>query len=117
MIKYPAEPTETEMSPATSPRMPVTTKVPVPIAKVPEAKTRMRKFTTRWTAQLWGAAQVLHELRGIPRDTDWLAEADVRIPAVRSGLRAEAWEEEWRKGRVMMLDEAVSYALEEEAGT
>jgi hypothetical protein len=77
----------------------------------------MRKFTTRRTAQLWGAAQVLHELRGIPRDTDWLAEADVSIPAVRSGLRAEAWEEEWRKGRVIMLDEAVSYALEEEAGT
>ena len=102
MIKYPAEPTETERSLATSPRMPVTTKVPVPIAKVPEPKTRMRKFTTRRTAQLWGAAQVLHELRGIPRDTDW---------------RAEAWEEEWRKGRVIMLDEAVSYALEEEAGT
>jgi hypothetical protein len=26
--------------------MPVITKVPVPIAKVPEANTRMRKFTT-----------------------------------------------------------------------
>ena len=32
---------------ATSPRMPVTTKVPVPIAKVPEGKTGMRKVTTR----------------------------------------------------------------------
>jgi hypothetical protein len=26
----------------------------------------------------------------------------------------EAWEEAWRKGRAIMLDEAVSYALEEE---
>jgi len=27
----------------------------------------------------------------------------------------EAWEEAWHKGRAMSLDEAVSYALEEEA--
>jgi hypothetical protein len=26
----------------------------------------------------------------------------------------EVWEEVWRKGRVMTLDEVVSYALEEE---
>jgi hypothetical protein len=68
-------------------------------------------------AQLWGAAQTLHETKGIPRDTDFLAEADARISAVRSGMGEEVWEEAWRKGRVMTLDEAVSYALEEEAGT
>jgi hypothetical protein len=27
----------------------------------------------------------------------------------------EAWEEAWRKGRVMTLDETVSYALAEKA--
>jgi predicted ATPase len=64
--------------------------------------------------QLWGAAQALHETKGIPRDTDFLAEADARISAVRSGMGEEAWEEAWREGRVMTLDEAVSYALEEE---
>jgi len=69
-------------------------------------------------AQLWGAAQSLHETKGIPRDIDFLAEADARISAVRSGMGEEAWQEAWRKGRVMTLDEAVSYALEEEeAGT
>ena len=68
-------------------------------------------------ARLWGAAQALHETKGIPRDPDFLAEADARILAVRSGMGEEAWEEAWRKGRVMTLDEAVSYALEEEAGT
>src|ERR671926_519529 len=47
VIRYPAEPTEIERSFATSLRMPVITKVPVPIAKVPEARTRIRKFTTR----------------------------------------------------------------------
>ena len=68
-------------------------------------------------AQLWGAAQALHETRGIPRDIDFLAEADARISAVRSGMVEEAWEEAWRKGRAMTLDEVVSYALEEEASS
>jgi hypothetical protein len=65
-------------------------------------------------ARLWGAAQALHEAKGIPRDADFLAEADARISAVRSGIGEEAWEEAYRKGRAMTLDEAVSYALEEE---
>jgi tetratricopeptide (TPR) repeat protein len=64
-------------------------------------------------ARLWGAAQALHETKSIPRDPDFLAEADARISAVRLGMGEEAWEEAWRKGRVMTLDEAVSYALEE----
>jgi tetratricopeptide (TPR) repeat protein len=71
---------------------------------------------TERAAVLWGAAQTLHETKGIPRDTDFLAEADTRISAVRSGMGEEVWEEAWHKGRVMTLDEAVSYALEEEAG-
>jgi hypothetical protein len=75
------------------------------------------KGETERAARLWGAAQALHETKGIPRDIDFLAEADVRISAVRSGMGEKAWEEAWRKGRVMTLDEAVSYALEaEEAG-
>jgi tetratricopeptide (TPR) repeat protein len=65
-------------------------------------------------ARLWGAAQALHETKSIPRDPDFLAEADTRISAVRLGMGEEAWEEAWRKGRVMTLDGAVSYALEEE---
>jgi hypothetical protein len=64
--------------------------------------------------QLWGAGQALHETKGIPRDTDFLAEADARIATVRSGMGEQAWEEAWRKGQVMTLDEAVSYTLEEE---
>jgi Tetratricopeptide repeat len=68
---------------------------------------------TERAARLWGAAQALHEMKGIPRDTDFLAEADARISAVRSGKGEQAWEEAQHKGRVMTLDEAVSYALEE----
>jgi predicted ATPase len=72
---------------------------------------------TERAARLWGAAQVLHQTKGIPRDIDFLAEADARMSAVRLGMGEEAWEEAWRKGRAMSLDEAVSYAMEEEAGT
>jgi non-specific serine/threonine protein kinase len=67
--------------------------------------------------RLWRAAQALHEAKGIPRDIDFLDEADARISAVRLGMGEEAWEEAWRKGRAMTLDEAVSYALQEEEGT
>jgi len=65
-------------------------------------------------ARLWGAAQVLHETKDIPRDPDFLNKADARISAVRLGMGEEAWEQAWRKGRAMTLDGAVSYALEEE---
>jgi hypothetical protein len=67
-------------------------------------------------ARLWGAAQALHEMKGIPRDIDFLAEADARISAVRTGMGEEEWEETWRKGRAITLDEAVSYTLEEAEG-
>jgi hypothetical protein len=69
---------------------------------------------TGWAARLWGAAQALQERKGISRDTDFLAEADARISAVRLGMGEEAWEEVWRTGRAMTLDEAVSYATEKE---
>jgi DNA-binding NarL/FixJ family response regulator len=75
------------------------------------------KGETERAVRLWGAAQALHETKGILRDTEFLAEADARISAVRSGMREELWEEAYRKGRAMTLDEAVSYALKEEEET
>jgi predicted ATPase/class 3 adenylate cyclase/Tfp pilus assembly protein PilF len=66
-------------------------------------------------ARLWGAAQALCETESFSRDPDFLAEADARTSAVRLGMGEEAWEAALRKGRAMTLDEAVSYALEEEA--
>jgi len=72
------------------------------------------KGETERATRLWGAAQALHETKAIPRDPDFLGEADARISAVRSGMAGEVWEEALLKGRAMTLDEAVSYALEEE---
>ena len=60
-------------------------------------------------ALLWGAAQSL-EGTGIPRDADWLAEADARIWAVHSGMGEPAWQEARQKGRAMSLEEAVASA-------
>jgi tetratricopeptide (TPR) repeat protein len=66
----------------------------------------------RRAARLWGVTQAL-EMQGIPRDTDFLADADERISAVRSSLGEQAWEEALAEGRKITLEEAVSYALEE----
>jgi tetratricopeptide (TPR) repeat protein len=71
-------------------------------------------------ARLWGAAQALHEGKGVPWDADFLAEflaeADAHISHARSGMGEEAWEEASEEGRAMTLGEAVSYALEGEEG-
>jgi predicted ATPase/class 3 adenylate cyclase len=65
----------------------------------------------RRAARLWGAARSL-EAQGIPRDTDFLDEADARISAMRSNLSEQAWEGARAEGRTMTIEEAVSYALE-----
>jgi tetratricopeptide (TPR) repeat protein len=44
------------------------------------------KGEAKRAARLWGAAQTLHQAKGILRDTDFLAEADARIP-----LCVQAW--------------------------
>src|SRR5215217_5887612 len=66
----------------------------------------------RRAARLWGAAQAL-EAKGLLRDTELPTEADTHISAVRSNLGEQAWEEALAKGREMTLEEAISYALEE----
>jgi predicted ATPase/DNA-binding SARP family transcriptional activator len=73
------------------------------------------KGEARRAARLWGAAQALQDAMGIPRDTDWLAEADARLSAVCSALGEHAWEEASRTGRAMTFDEAVASAKERAA--
>jgi hypothetical protein len=63
-------------------------------------------------ARLWGAVQAM-KAQGIPRDTDFLDEADARICAVRSSLGDQAWKEALTEGREMTLEEAIAYALDE----
>jgi hypothetical protein len=38
---------------------------------------------------------------------------EAHVDAARSRLEEAAWQEEWKKGRSMTLDQAVGYALED----
>ena len=65
-------------------------------------------------AQLCGAAEALHEATGYPRDPTSYAEMEPYLASGRSQIHEAVWEEAWEVGRTMTLEEAVSYALEEE---
>jgi predicted ATPase/class 3 adenylate cyclase len=67
-------------------------------------------------AQLCGAAEALHEATGYPQDPISHAEMEPYIASGRSQIDEAVWAKAWEEGRKMTLEEAVSYALEEEAG-
>lgn len=70
---------------------------------------------TQGAARLWGAADALRDAVGVP----WLPlERRIHEPyldAIRSRSEEAVWIEAWEEGRAMTLEEAVSYALEEDA--
>ena len=65
-------------------------------------------------AQLCGAAEALHEATGYPRDPTSHAEMEPYLASGRSQIHEAVWAKAWEEGRTMTLEEAVSYALEEE---
>ncbi len=66
-------------------------------------------------ARLYGAAQGLRESAGIPlMDLEAREHSEHSVATARSEVEEEAWERAWEEGRAMTLEEAVSYALEEE---
>jgi predicted ATPase/class 3 adenylate cyclase len=67
-------------------------------------------------AQLCGAAEALHEATGYPQDPISHAEMEPYLASGRSQIDEAVWAKAWEEGRKMTLEEAVSYALEEEAG-
>ena len=80
------------------------------LAAVAEARGGPRR-----AARLLGASEVLLESSGIPRYALVDQELHGRVAdAVRGHLGERAWNAAWAEGRAMALDEAVSYALEEE---
>jgi tetratricopeptide (TPR) repeat protein len=68
-------------------------------------------------ARLFGAGETLREAVGASVQEFYRPDYDRGIVAAREGTDEAAWEEARAQGRAMTLDEAVSYALEEEAGT
>ena len=68
-------------------------------------------------ARLFGATEAQREVMGVPPEPGVAALQEPYLAVARSQLDETSWQEAWRKGREMTLDEAISYALEEEAGT
>ena len=68
-------------------------------------------------ARLFGASEALREVMGTPPEPGDSALQEPYLSAARSQLDETSWQEVWAEGRAMTLDEAISYALEEEAGT
>ena len=67
-------------------------------------------------ARLFGAGETLREAVGASVQEFYRPDYDRGLVAAREGIDKAAWEEARAQGRAMTLDEAVSYALEEEAG-
>jgi len=66
-------------------------------------------------AQLCGAAEALHVATGYPQDPISQAEMDPYLASGRSQIHEAEWAKAWAEGRTMTLEEAVSYALEQQA--
>ncbi len=65
-------------------------------------------------ARLFGASEALPEAMGAPLEPGERAFQEPYLAAARSQLDETSWQEAWAKGRAMTLEEAISYALEEE---
>jgi hypothetical protein len=65
-------------------------------------------------ARLFGASEALPEAMGTPPESGERALQEPYHAAARSQLDETSWQEAWAQGRAMTLEEAISYALEEE---
>jgi hypothetical protein len=79
---------------------------------------RRNKVEDERAAKLFGAGEALYETLLYQETPQETALKEPYITAARSRLEETAWQEAWTQGRAMTLEEAISYALqEEEAGT
>ena len=69
---------------------------------------------TERAARLFGASEALPEAMGAPPESGESALQEPYLAAARSQLDEASWQEAWAQGRAMTLEEAISYALEEE---
>jgi hypothetical protein len=79
------------------------------------AKATFNLHQREWSARLWGAVFGMREAKGI-QVSDQENQADERFTLqLRASLGEEAFEREWAAGRAMTWEEAVAFALEENA--
>jgi tetratricopeptide (TPR) repeat protein len=67
-------------------------------------------------ARLFGASEALREVMGVPPEPGERTLQEPYLAAARSQRDETSWQEAWAQGRAMTLEEAISYALEEEEG-
>jgi non-specific serine/threonine protein kinase len=68
-------------------------------------------------ARMWGAVERLRDSMGAPRSVADRAKHESRVAAARVALGDDAaFDEAWRQGREMDLQQAVDYALQVESG-
>jgi tetratricopeptide (TPR) repeat protein len=67
-------------------------------------------------ARLWGAADGLREQIGNARSVPDNIVYNLHTKQFRAALTAEASNQAWNEGRAMSMDDAVRYALDEQAG-
>jgi hypothetical protein len=60
---------------------------------------------------LWGAAEQLRDLLNMPLDPSREDIYTSLIPTARSQLGEEAFDNAWKKGKAMTLNEAIEFAL------
>jgi hypothetical protein len=65
-------------------------------------------------ARLFGSGEALYETLLYQESPQERALKEPYITATRSRLEETAWQEAWKEGRAMTIEEAISYALEEE---
>jgi non-specific serine/threonine protein kinase len=70
----------------------------------------------RRATRLWGAADALRQETGSARSVHLSIPYERQVKAVRTILTAEAFDQAWDEGRATPLDDAVRYALDEQAG-
>ena len=77
------------------------------------AKIACAQGQTKWTARVYGATEALREDIGIPLLPPDRPIYDRAIVALRAALDGEAFAIAWAAGRMMTLEQAIGYALEE----
>ena len=70
----------------------------------------------RRAARLWGAADALQQEMGGARSVHARIAYERQVKPIRATLTAEVFDQAWDEGRAMTLDDAVRYALDEQAG-
>jgi tetratricopeptide (TPR) repeat protein len=67
----------------------------------------------RRAVRIWGGVEGYRDARDIPWAPDEREMIEPHIAAARTRLDGAAWEEEWKRGKSMTLDQTVDYALED----